>query len=276
MKPSTIGSQRRAKHTPCSRFLALCLLASLLTCASCTFTPRRSVPAVTTRIPQQDDSLQVSSVLSSSDTVITLPRGGAAVTPTIFNIVKSIVGAGVLGLPAGIAAFGNHPSALLPAAVLLIVIGCLAARGFTTIGTVCSVTKATSYAEAWSRSVASHSAWLPTTACTLVTTCAVTCYSMILKDNVPALAQSLLGVALPKGWTLVGFTSMVLLPLCLLRTLSKLAPFSLVGILGMLYTCTVMLVRWGSGAYTGKGVLATAAAVYVACRCIDTDSIISS
>lgn len=199
--------------------------------------------------------------LSNNSRHTPVPRGGATVTPTVFNIVKSIVGAGVLGLPAGIAAFGNHPSALLPATALLIGIGCLAARGFVTIGTVCSHTQATSYQQAWSRSVSEDTAWLPTTACTLVTTFAVLCYSMILRDTIPALAESLLGVVLPKEATLVTFTGMVLLPLCLMRTLSKLAPFSLLGILGMVYTCTIMLVRWGTGAYSGTGALATAATV---------------
>ncbi len=41
----------------------------------------------------------------------------------IFNLVKSIVGAGVLSLSAGIAAFGDAPSAVIPANILIAVIG---------------------------------------------------------------------------------------------------------------------------------------------------------
>lgn len=48
---------------------------------------------------------------------------GASIPNEVFNLVKNIVGAGVLSLPAGVAAFGNHPSALLPAAGLTMFIG---------------------------------------------------------------------------------------------------------------------------------------------------------
>ena len=49
--------------------------------------------------------------------------GTATMSTEIFNLVKSIVGAGVLSLPAGIAAFGNAPSAVIPANILITVIG---------------------------------------------------------------------------------------------------------------------------------------------------------
>ena len=46
----------------------------------------------------------------------------------IFNLVKSIVGAGVLSLPAGIAAFGDASSAIFPAMVLITVIGAISGK----------------------------------------------------------------------------------------------------------------------------------------------------
>jgi len=50
----------------------------------------------------------------------------------IFNLVKSIVGAGVLSLPAGIAAFGDAPSAAIPATILITVIGAISGE-FTVV-----------------------------------------------------------------------------------------------------------------------------------------------
>jgi hypothetical protein len=73
---------------------------------------------------------------------------GASIPNEIFNLVKSIVGAGVFGLPAGIAAFGNAPSALLPAAALTTFFGILSFYGFSLIGRICSFTGAKNYREA--------------------------------------------------------------------------------------------------------------------------------
>ena len=88
--------------------------------------------------------------------------GGTATIPNeIFNLVKSIVGAGVLSLPAGIAAFGNAPSAVLPAVLLICIIGGFSAYGFSLIGRVCSYTGGVSYRGAWSGSVGDETSWIP-------------------------------------------------------------------------------------------------------------------
>ena len=63
--------------------------------------------------------------------------GTASVSSEIFNLVKTIVGVGVLSLPSGIAAFGNNPSAAVPALGLIAIIGILSGFGFSTIGRVC-------------------------------------------------------------------------------------------------------------------------------------------
>lgn len=50
--------------------------------------------------------------------------------------------------------------------------------------------------------------------------------------------------------SLIGLTLIVLLPLCLLKNLSSLAPFSLAGIAGMLYTAVAMAIRYFDGSYS--------------------------
>ena len=88
--------------------------------------------------------------------------GGTASIPNeVFNLVKSIVGAGVLSLPAGIAAFGNAPSAIIPAVALICIIGGFSAYGFSLIGRVCSFTGGQSYRGAWSESVGEETSWIP-------------------------------------------------------------------------------------------------------------------
>ena len=92
----------------------------------------------------------------------TTTGGGTASIPNeVFNLVKSIVGAGVLSLPAGIAAFGNAPSAIIPAVALICIIGGFSAYGFSLIGRVCSYTGGQSYRGAWSESVGEETSWIP-------------------------------------------------------------------------------------------------------------------
>lgn len=77
-------------------------------------------------------------------------------------------------------------------------------------------------------------------------------YSMILADSITSLLAST-GLAVSRTTSLVGVTGIVLLPLCLMKNLSSLAPFSLVGTAGMLYTAAAMGIRWFTKAYQPSG-----------------------
>ncbi|CAB9531932.1 Solute carrier family 38 member (Partial), partial [Seminavis robusta] len=113
---------------------------------------------------------------------------GASVPSMIFNLIKNIVGAGVLGLPAGIAAFGDAPSAVLPAIVLIVWMGSMSAYGFSLIGRLCAYSQAQSYAGAWQAATGSSaSKWIPTMACMMVTFSLLLSYSMILSRTIPDL-----------------------------------------------------------------------------------------
>lgn len=177
-----------------------------------------------------------------------IPPGSATVTQLCFNLIKSIVGAGVLSLPAGIAAFASAPSAVVPAVALIAIIGGLSGYGFSLIGRCCAYTNTKSYRDAWSATVGSKSSWIPAVAVTFKTFCAILAYSMILGDTFVSLLATA-GIAATKVQTLLGVTTGILLPLCLLKNLSSLAPFSLVGSLGMLYTALAMSLRYAGKAY---------------------------
>lgn len=168
-----------------------------------------------------------------------IPPGEATVTQLCFNLIKGVVGAGVLSLPAGIAAFASAPSAVVPAVALIAVIGVLSGYGFALIGRVCAYTNTKSYRDAWSASVGKSTSWIPAVAVTFKTFCAILAYSMILGDTFVSLLTTA-GVAATKIPTLLGVTGGILLPLCLLKNLASLAPFSLVGSLGMIYTALAM------------------------------------
>jgi amino acid permease len=174
--------------------------------------------------------------------------GTATMSNEIFNLIKSIVGAGVLSLPAGIAAFANAPSAVLPASILIALIGGVSGYCFSLIGRVCAMEDASSYMDAWEKTVGSKTSIIPVAACTLSTCSANLAYSMILADTFKTLLASV-GVNLSRSNTLFGVTGLILLPLCLLKNLSSLAPFSLLGIIGMAYTALAMTLRYMGGGY---------------------------
>eukprot|EP00804_Cyclotella_cryptica_P021984 CCRYP_000912-RD/>CCRYP_000912-RD protein AED:0.42 eAED:0.42 QI:257/0.66/0.75/1/0.66/0.75/4/85/473 len=175
--------------------------------------------------------------------------GEATMSNEMFNMVKAVVGVGVLSLPAGIAAFGNAPSAAIPAAALIATIGSIAAYNFSLIGRLCAITGAASYRGAWEKSVGASTAWIPAVSCVVKTFFAVLAYSMVLGDTFSALFTTL-GMNVSREVSLVGLTLVVLLPLCLLKNLSSLAPFSLAGIAGMLYTAVAMGIRFLDGSYS--------------------------
>jgi hypothetical protein len=98
------------------------------------------------RLPVVAPKASVAADASQGDGTATIPN-------EVFNLVKSIVGAGVLSLPYGIAAFGNAPSALLPGCALIAVLGAISAYTFGLIGRVCQNTNTDSYADAWDATV---------------------------------------------------------------------------------------------------------------------------
>lgn len=178
--------------------------------------------------------------------------GQGTISALMFNLVKSIVGAGVLSLPSGIAAFGNAPSAMLPAACLITLIGGLSGYGFSLIGRVCSFTDSKTYREAWEKTVNKSTSIIPAASCTFKTLGATLAYSMILADTFRAIFATA-GFTFTRTNTLLGITSIVLLPLCLMKNLSSLAPFSLLGIFGMVYTAFAMGLRYFGGFYAAPG-----------------------
>jgi len=231
---------------PPSQHLFL-LLSLLVVSSSALVTPTTSIaksssPTISTRLH------------ADSSAAAEIPRGGqsgggtASIPSEVFNLIKSIVGAGVLSLPAGVAAFGNAPSAVLPATALIALMGIISAYTFGLIGRVNRATNTVSYSDAWDETVGKKSSFIIAFSCFIDCFFGNLSYSMILADTMVNLLASV-GIAVSRTQSLLGFTGIVLLPLCLMKNLASLAPFSLVGITGMLYTTFAMVMRYVSGAY---------------------------
>lgn len=180
-------------------------------------------------------------------------RGGSASIPNLtISLIKSIVGSGVLALPAGMATIGDVPSSVVPVALALVAVtGSLNAYFFTIIGRVCGATGATSFQQAWDKSVGQHSSAV-TWVISLKTFLSCLAFSMILADSLSSL------MSLPRTLVLWVVTVTAILPLTLLKDLKSLAPFSALGLAGMGVASSTMILRWLDKSYQPGGPYALA------------------
>jgi Transmembrane amino acid transporter protein len=182
-----------------------------------------------------------------------------------------MVGVAVLALPAGISANGSSSvSSSIPVAVLLILgMGMASAISFSWIAHICDTTNSNSYLEAWSKTMVSSSAkydssssWIVAASVTAMAFVAVLALSMVLADTVSALTNNTCSRTAVL-WTL---TMTVLAPLCWIKTTktttrngnlletsssSLAAPFSILGVMGMVYAALAMTFRYWRGSYLG-------------------------
>ncbi len=117
------------------------------------------------------------------------PKKESEISASTFNLAKSIIGAGVLSLPSGVAFFADESSALIPSAVLCSVFGSLAAYSFSTVGKICKEYNAKSFQEAWAKSVSPSSAKVISGVITALTFLAVLAYSIIIGDSFTTVFQ---------------------------------------------------------------------------------------
>lgn len=113
-----------------------------------------------------------------------------------------------------------------------------------------------SISEAWGKTVGEDSTWLISLACFLTPLGAALSYSIILADIFTALAATV-GLTLSRPASIIGMSSFVLYPLCSLKSLSALAPFSILGVVGILVTAIFMGIRAFGSAYSPGGALAS-------------------
>ena len=173
---------------------------------------------------------------------------------SIINLVKLIIGAGVLSLPQGVSCLGDSPKALLPASALMIAVEILSIYSFILVGRMCDVKKeATTLSQAWEQEVGHDSSWIVALSIFVLTFFVSTAYSIVLGDIFTSLAQSVGMTGVSRHLSILFITLCAVNPLCSLKSLSALTPFSMVGIGGLLLTLLFMLSRLVSGSYAPGG-----------------------
>jgi len=171
------------------------------------------------------------------------------------NLVKNIVGAGMLSLPAGVAAFSGNVEALVPAVIMTVILGLMSAYGFILIADACKRTGSSTYADAWAGTMSPGTAWLPSLACMSKAVVGCISFSMILGDCWSLILQplGLPAIIASRGAVMVWVTLLVLIPLCNMRSLAPLAKFSVIGVLSNVYICFFIILRCLDGSYQPGG-----------------------
>eukprot|EP00971_Amphidinium_carterae_P037567 738515-Amphidinium_carterae.1 len=180
---------------------------------------------------------------------------------TSANLAKTIVGSGMLSLPAGMAAFARSPSALVPATLGLVVpLGLLSAYTFYLVGWVCEQTQTDSYGAAWGKILGKAGGRLITLVVALECAGGCVAYAMILGDTIHLLLAPFTSAAIAsRSSVILLLTTFVLFPLSRLRNLAPLGKFSIVGTAGSAFVAVFMGLRYFQRAYMPGGKFAAVA-----------------
>lgn len=180
---------------------------------------------------------------------------GIGLAPSIVNLVKNICGAGVLSLPAGLAALSNSKGAIIPGCVMVLCMGVISAYCFVLIGRVCEMTKKPTYKGAVTEAMGETWGQVLAVATLMKTFAASLMGSIIIGDTVASLAATFGAPQfLTQRWKLLALsTASLLAPLCLLRSFAVLSYTSMLGIAGTLYTGVFMGIRLFDGSYAPGG-----------------------
>ena len=208
---------------------------------------------------ERHDSLieNISIVISEAEPVTEYPHsdtGGQATIPSeIASMTKGLVGCGTLSLSNGIAQCANSPSAAITGNFWIVVFGVIFGYYCWLIGKICQLTGRTTYRGIWQETVGHKGSLFVSIANALKAALADLAYATILSDTLKSLLASIGFHHVPRVVCLLFVTVFAILPLCLLKNLHVLAPFSLLGTAGILLTCFAMGIRYLDGSYLPGG-----------------------
>ena len=179
--------------------------------------------------------------------------GGDATIPSeIINITKNLIGAGVLSLSGGIAMYADSPKAVGVAVLWLLGLGAVFGYFCLLIAKSCKITNSVTYRECWENTMGLNGAFFVSLAYAIKPAMGNLAYSAILSQTLQSLLEAI-DIEVSRIWCLIFITLFAILPLCLLKNLNVLAPFSVLGTTGILVTAVSMIIRYLDGSYLPGG-----------------------
>jgi sodium-coupled neutral amino acid transporter 11 len=185
-------------------------------------------------------------------------RGGAkdteqkaSISSSIFNLVNNVAGAGILTLSSGVASGTGS----IPAIIICVALAALSGHCFSIIGEACELTGEANFKGLWKRTIGENSTYLVDSMIAIMCLSCSVIYSGILGDVFTPLLKQ---VGFPDQWNgrtsnILVITTVLLLPLSLIKDLSALAFTSILGFASILYTVLFINVRYFDGSYSLAG-----------------------
>ena len=131
---------------------------------------KRALPS-TVGIPGIVTSPSVRSPAVQLTAAAAKPPEGSSVSASVVNLVKNIVGSGILALAAGVAAFSDAKIAILPALALLFLLGGISGYTYSVIGRVGDAVGADTYKDTWNKIFGEKTGFLPEFTVVFMTLC---------------------------------------------------------------------------------------------------------
>jgi amino acid permease len=180
--------------------------------------------------------------------------GNATIASTVASITKNLVGAGVLSLSGGIAIFSNSPRAIYVAIVWIVLLGAmfgffclLIAKAGATTGC-----KNLSYREIWEKTMGQQGGLAVSLVSTLLPAQGNLSYATVLSYTLKSLLEAF-HVHWSRVSCLLFLTVSVLLPLCMMKNIDALSPFSTIGVASIGVVMISMIIRCVDGTYRPGG-----------------------
>jgi len=199
--------------------------------------------------------LSPEAMASNVDRLHTLPSAGTATIPSeVANMTKNLIGGGVLSLSGGIAIFANSPQQVWPSA-LLYIFGLGAVFGYfcLLIGKSCQMSLSATYRECWERTVGHRGGLWVAVLNTLDPLLGIFANASILAQSLQFILEGFFNWKLTVVESLLLITVVALLPLCLMKNLDALAPYSALGMAAVLTALACMILRYVDGSYIPGG-----------------------
>ncbi|OEU20517.1 Aa_trans-domain-containing protein [Fragilariopsis cylindrus CCMP1102] len=171
----------------------------------------------------------------------------SSIVSSVFNLVNNVAGAGILTLASGVA----PGTGVIPAIIICFTLGTLSGHCFSIIGDACELTGESDFKGLWMKTIGPNSAYMVDTMIAIMCLSCSVIYSGILGDVFTPLFKQ---AGFPDQWNgrssnIIAITIFLLLPLSLIKDLSKLAFTSLLGFSAILYTVFFIIIRAFDGSY---------------------------
>eukprot|EP00931_Biecheleriopsis_adriatica_P035762 TRINITY_DN20600_c0_g1_i1.p1 TRINITY_DN20600_c0_g1~~TRINITY_DN20600_c0_g1_i1.p1 ORF type:complete len:474 (+),score=88.49 TRINITY_DN20600_c0_g1_i1:125-1546(+) len=169
-------------------------------------------------------------------------------TSIVINLLADLSPAGTLPL-----AYGMSGTGYVPAICMLILFASAAAYMMYLISRTIEISGAKSYDRIWEKCVGSRSAWVPTFV--LLCVCFGNCmaYACMFGDLFSGCMPGFGLSFFTRTNSILVLSAFPLLPLCMLKDLSMLAPTSFAALLAVCWMCIMMITRLFDGSYLPGG-----------------------